>query len=135
MQNFVQAELEVGRGRKIFCDGEKPSEKSTPISTTSNFGAIWGALVLRVARVFRCGSSALLEDAAISMAGGSPFAADVARRRLLDAMFAKFRLDEGESGFDIDDPIPRGDPYYDTPNAGYAEIFPIEEGGLNDATG
>ena len=89
--------------------------------------------MLRVARVFRCGSSALLEDAAISMAGGSPFAADVARRRLLDAMFAKFRLDEGESGFDIDDPIPRGDPYYDTPNAGYAEISPIEEGGLNDA--
>ena len=89
---------------------------------------------MRDSRVFRCGSSALSEAADISMAEGSPFAVDVVRRHLLDAMFVKFRLDEGRSGFDIEDPVPRGDPYYDTPSTGYAEIFPIEEGALNDAT-
>ena len=66
---------------------------------------------------------------------GAPFAVDVVRRHLLDAMFAKFLLGEGESGFDIGDPITRGYPYYGTPHTGYAEISHIEVGCLNDSAG
>ena len=67
------------------------------------------------------------------MAERSPFAVEVFRRHLLEAMFIRFRLEEGEAGFDIDDPVPRGDAYYDKPNDGYAEIFSIEEGCINNA--
>ena len=88
-------------------------KKPTLIFTTSNFGVTWGALGMHVARVFRRVPSALSEAVAIAMAEGSPFAVEVVRMHLLDAMFIRFRLEEGEFGFDIDDPAPRGDAYYD----------------------
>ena len=105
-------------------------QKSTPILATSNFGATWGALGMHVARVFRRGSSALSEAAAISMAEGPPFAVEVVRRHLLGAMFAKFRLDEGRSGFDVDGPIPRGGPFTIRRTLGTRKSSPLKKGTL-----
>ena len=63
------------------------------------------------------------------MSEGSPFATEVMRRHILNALFVKFRVDEGAKAFDLDDPVPRGDVVYDAPNTGYFEIFSIFDGG------
>ena len=118
---LLQTQLAMGWG-EIYWVARPPSKKSTPLLHTGDFGITWGALQFRANRVFRFGASALSASVDVTMSEGTPFATEVLRRHILNALFVKFFIDEGAKAFDLGDPAPRGDVAYDSPITWYFEI-------------
>ena len=58
----------------------------------------------------------------------APVETEVMRRHIINAVFAKFRIDEGANAFGLGDPVPRGDIARDVPNTWYFEISPLIDG-------
>ena len=88
-----------------------------------------GPLQLRADRVSRCGAPALSESVDVTMSEGPHFAEEATRLNILNALFVKFRTDEGAKAFDLGDPSPRGDFAHDAPDTGYFDISPLGNGG------